>query len=81
MISLSHIIEQVSQGQFFDWTRDFDVFKNTLNATTESAKTKFERALSRKILNKKVLVRASKGYKQPVKDYSINRVTGININS
>lgn len=80
MISLSHILEQVDQGQFYDWTRDFDVFKNTLNATTEQAKSRFEKALASKIMNKSVVVRASRGYKQPVKDYTISRVTGVNIN-
>ena len=80
MISLGRILEQGEQGQFYDWTRDFDVFKSTINSTTESAKSKFEKALSGKILNKSVLVRASKGYKQPVKDYTIKRVTGVNIN-
>lgn len=80
MISLSRILEQSDQGQFYDWTRDFDLFKNTLNSTTEQAKSKFEKALASKIMNKSVVVRASRGYKQPVKDYTISRVTGVNIN-
>lgn len=80
MISLSHILEQSDQGQFYDWTRDFDLFKNTLNSTTEQSKSKFEKALASKIMNKSVVVRASRGYKQPVKDYTISRVTGVNIN-
>jgi hypothetical protein len=80
MIKLLHILEQVDQGQFYDWTRDFDIFKNTLNATTETAKSRFEKSLSSKILNKSVMVRSSKGYKQPVKDYTIKRVTAVNIN-
>lgn len=77
---LKHIVEQIEQGQFYDWTRDFDVFKNSLNAATETSKSRFEKALSGKVLNKSVLVRASKGYKQPIKDYTIKRVTGVNIN-
>jgi len=80
MIMLSHILEQSNNGTFYDWTRDFDVFKNTINSTTESSKKRFEKTLSAKILNRQVLVRASKGYKQPVKDYTIKRVTGVNIN-
>jgi hypothetical protein len=80
MISLSQILEQSDQGQFYDWTRDFDMFKNTLNSTAEQAKSRFEKALSSKILNKSVVVRASRGYKQPVKDYTISRVTGVSIN-
>ena len=69
-----------TDGSFYDWTRDFDVFKNNINSTTETAKKRFEKALSAKVLNKQVMVRASKGYKQPVKDYTIKRVTGVNIN-
>lgn len=80
MILLSHILEQAEQGQFYDWTRDFDAFKTTLNSTTEQAKSKFEKALASKIMNKSVVVRASRGYKQPVKDYTISRVTSVNIN-
>lgn len=80
MMLLSHILEQSEQGQFYDWTRDFDAFKTTLTSTTEQAKSKFEKALAAKIMNKSVVVRASRGYKQPVKDYTISRVTGVNIN-
>lgn len=77
---LKHIVEQIEQGQFYDWTREFDVFKNSLNAATETSKSRFEKALSGKVLNKTVLVRASKGYKQPIKDYEIKRVTKVDIN-
>jgi hypothetical protein len=80
MIKLALIIEQSETGQFYDWTQDFDVFKRVLNTTTEAAKAKFQTALGGKIKNKSVLVRASKGYKQPVKDYTINRVTSVDIN-
>ena len=80
MISLSQIREQIEQGNFYDWTRDFDVFKNTINTSTEAAKAKFEKALMSKIRNRAVLVRASRGYKQPVKDYTIKRVTAVNVN-
>mgnify|MGYP003351218776 CR=1 FL=1 len=33
MIGLKQLLEQADQGQFFDWTRDFDSFKNTINKT------------------------------------------------
>jgi len=79
-IKLSRIIEQVQQGNFYDWTRDFDLFKNTINSTTETAKSRFEKALTGKLLNKSVLVKASKSQpKQPIKDYTINRVTNVSI--
>jgi len=80
MLTLSQILEQIQQGNFYDWTRDFDVFKNSINSTTEVSKARFEKSLSSKVLNKSVTVRSSKGYKQPVKDYTINRVTAVDIN-
>jgi hypothetical protein len=80
MIKLKQILEQAEQGSFYDWTRDFDAFKNSINSVTESAKNKFEKALAAKIMNKSVMVRASKAQpKQPVKDYTIDRVTAVNI--
>jgi len=67
-------------GNFYDWTKEFDTFKTTINAATEEAKTKFEKSLSSKFLNKSVKVRASKAQpKQPVKDYEIKRVTNVSI--
>lgn len=80
MIKLALIVEQNAQGTFYDWTRDFDMFKSTINKSTESAKSRFEKALLSKLQNRSVLIRASKGYKQPVKDYTLKRVTGVNIN-
>ncbi len=80
MIKLKTIVEQNENGQFYDWTKDFDLFKNSINSVTESARIKFETALKSKILNKSVLVRASKGQpKQPVKEYTIQRVTGVSV--
>jgi hypothetical protein len=80
MLKLALILEQMTNGSFYDWTQDFDVFKKTLNSATESAKLKFEKGLRRRVVGKSVLIRASKGYKQPVKDYTIKKVTGVNIN-
>ena len=86
MFKLKHLLFEfmteatTGQGNYYDWTRDFDVFKSTINNSTESAKTKFEKSLMSMIKDRSVLVRASKGYKQPVKDYTIKRVTSVNIN-
>lgn len=79
-MNLSSIVEQITNGSFYDWTQDFDLFKKTLNSATESAKLKFEKSLRRRVVGKSVLIRASKGYKQPVKDYTIKKVTSVNIN-
>jgi hypothetical protein len=86
MNSLSDLINEVEAplgkpaGSYYDWTRDFDLFKSTLNKATENAKKQFEQGLTSKIKNKSVMVRSSKGYKQPVKDNTIQRVTSVNIN-
>ena len=72
--------DNAAAGNFYDWTKEFDTFKTTINAATEEAKTKFEKSLSSKFLNKSVKVRASKAQpKQPVKDYDIKRVTNVSI--
>ena len=80
MIKLKTILEQSENGVFYEWTRDFDLFNNTVKAATETAMSRFQNALKSKILNKTVIVRASKAQpKQPVKDYTIQRVIGVSI--
>ena len=59
-------------------TVDFSEFEKTLAQTTETAKNNFQNKLMSVVGNKKVLIRASKGYGQPKKDYTIN-VTGVSI--
>lgn len=57
---------------------DFNDFETKLAQATETAKNNFQEKLLQKLGNKKVLIRASKGYGQPKKDYTIN-VTGASI--
>lgn len=57
---------------------DFNEFETKLAQSTESAKNAFQEKLMSRVGGKKVLIRASKGYGQPKKDYTIN-VTGVSI--
>lgn len=57
---------------------DFNDFENKLAQATETAKNNFQEKLLQKVGGKKVLVRASKGYGQPKKDYTIN-VSAVSI--
>lgn len=66
-------------GTFYDVSKDFQNFQNTIDKQTETAKKAFEAVLSKSLMNKQVSVRASKGaVGQLEKDYSIN-VSGINV--
>jgi hypothetical protein len=57
---------------------DFSEFERKLASATETAKNTFQEKLMQKLAGKKVLIRASKGYGQPKKDYTIN-VTAVSI--
>lgn len=57
---------------------DFTKFDKTLKNSTEQLKINFQKTIQNKILNKKVVIRASKGVNQPESDYTVN-VTGVNI--
>lgn len=57
---------------------DFTDFDKKLKASTEALKTQLQDSLLKKLQGKKIVVRASKGYKQPESDYTVN-VTGVQI--
>jgi hypothetical protein len=76
-MTLKRLVEQ--QEFYYDLGKDFQAFERTVDVSTEQAKEKFQKAMGSKILNNKVIVRASRGYKQPEKDYTIKKVTAINI--
>ena len=59
-------------GQEFNVGLDFTNFERTIAAFTENAKNAFQQRLMSLVGNKKVFLRGSKGYGQPVKDYTIN---------
>lgn len=62
----------------YDILTDFTKFDQQLKNSTESLKNNLQKQIQDKILGKKVVIRASKGYKQPEIDYTVN-VTGVSI--
>ena len=62
----------------YDVLPDFTSFDTKLKNSTEVLKNNLQKTIQDKILGKKIVVRASKGYKQPETDYTIN-VTGVAI--
>ena len=66
------------QVQSYSLQPDFSEFDTKLKDSTEALKTGLQKKIQDQILNKKIVVRASKGYKQPESDYTLN-VTGVNI--
>jgi len=60
------------QGQEFNVGLDFTNFERTIAAFTENSKNAFQQKLMSVVGNKKVFLRGSKGYGQPIKDYTIN---------
>ena len=57
---------------------DFNDFETKLAQATETAKNNFQEKLMQKVGGQKVMIRASKGYGQPKKDYTIN-VSSVSI--
>jgi len=78
MINLKRIIEQQgANGQFYDLGRDFSTFTRAIDGSFDQIKQKFEQVIGSKLNGKRVRARASRGYKQYVKDYEfdISRIT------
>lgn len=75
MISLKRLIEQNgSESQYYDLGKDFANFKRTIDGSFEQVKQKYEQAIGSKLVGKRVRARASRGYKQYVKDYEFDVV-------
>lgn len=56
----------------YNISSDFSEFETKIANSTEQAKAAFLRNLNSRVLGKKVSVQASKGYGQPVRDYTIS---------
>jgi hypothetical protein len=65
-------------GQEYNVGLDFTNFEKLLASFTENSKNTFQQKLMNIVGNKKVFLRGSKGYGQPIKDYTIN-VKGVSI--
>jgi hypothetical protein len=73
MINLKRIVEQQgSDGQYYDLGRDFANFRRTIDGSFEQVKQRFEQIIGAKLNGKRIHARASRGYKQYVKDYEFD---------
>lgn len=73
MISLLRIVEQQGmEGQYYDLGKDFALFRRSIDGSFEQIKTKFEQIIGSKLIGKRVRARASRGFKQYVKDYEFD---------
>ena len=73
MIKLKTLVEQIgSEGQFYDVGHDFAAFKSELDGTIEKLKQKFQTVINEKISGKRILAKASRGFKQYVKQYEFD---------
>ena len=59
-------------GQEINVAADFTNFERTIASYTENAKNTFQAKLLSLTGNKQIFIRGSKGYGQPIKDYTIN---------
>jgi hypothetical protein len=78
MISLTRIVEQQGlEGQYYDLGKDFAMFRRTMDSSGEQIKQKFDQSIGSKLVGKRIRARASRGYKQYVKDYEfdVSKVT------
>ena len=73
-ISLKRILEQQGMEQFYDLGKDFSNFRRTIDGADEQIKQRFEQAINSKLNGKRIKARASRGYKQYVKDYEFDVV-------
>jgi hypothetical protein len=72
MISLKRIVEQQGTGQLYDLGHDFANFRRTIDGSSDQIKQRFEQVIGSKLNGKRVRARASRGYKQYVKDYEFD---------
>ena len=78
MIKLLRIAESYgAEGQLYDIGKDFSCFRRMIDGADQQIKQQYEKAISTKLVGKRVRARASRGYKQYVKDYEfdISRIT------
>ena len=73
MISLKRIIEQQgATGQLYDLGKDFANFRRTVDGSFDQIKARFEHVIGEKLKGKRIRARASRGYKQYLKDYEFD---------
>ena len=78
MIKLKRIVESYgAEGQYYDVGKDFSAFRRMIDGADQQVKQQYEKQIASKLVGKRVRARASRGYKQFVKDYEfdVTRVT------
>lgn len=79
MISLSKIVEQIGAGgQVYDLSKDFSSFRRTIDAADQEIMNRFEQSIKNKLIGKRIIAKASRGYKQYVKSYEFD-VSNVSI--
>ncbi len=75
---LKRIVESYGvESQLYDLGKDFGDFRRMIDGADQQIRQQYEKAISAKLVGKRVRARASRGYKQYVKDYEfdIARIT------
>ena len=78
MLKLRTLLEQIgNEDQYYDLGTTFAEFKRTLDGSIDAIKQKFETKIGQLLNGKRVIAKASRGYKQYVKEYEfdIGKVT------
>jgi hypothetical protein len=78
MIKLTRIVESYGvEGQYYDLGKDFSAFRRMIDGADQQVRQQYEKQIASKLVGKRVRARASRGYKQFIKDYEfdVTRVT------
>jgi hypothetical protein len=79
MIKLTRIVESYgAEGQLYDLGQDFAAFRRMIDGADQQIRQQYEKQIAAKLVGKRVRARASRGYKQYVKDYEFD-VTKITL--
>ncbi len=73
MIKLTRIVESYgAEGQLYDLGQDFAQFRRMIDGADQQIRQQYEKQISSKLVGKRVRARASRGFKQFVKDYEFD---------
>lgn len=78
MISLLRVVESYgAEGQYYDLGKDFSAFRRMIDGADQQVRQQYEKQISAKLVGKRIRARASRGYKQFIKDYEfdVTRIT------
>jgi hypothetical protein len=79
MIKLLRIVESYgAEGHLYDIGQDFAAFRRMIDGADQQIRQQYEKQIAAKLMGKRVRARASRGYKQFVKDYEFD-VTKITL--